>query len=197
MKSLVAAALLLVAFAWPLGAHAQGSPEELNWQRGPGNGTIDGRATIAIPDGFVFLDAGETKKYVEMSQNLSAGDEYLFAPEQGGWEAYFSFGPEGYVKDDEKLDADKLLESIKTNQEAANAERKRRGWPAYTITGWHLPPRYNPDTKVLEWATVLKSEDSDKPSVNYNTRVLGRKGIMSIQLVASPSSFDAGLVAFK
>lgn len=197
MKGLIAVSMLLITLVLPVGLRAQNPVVELDWQKGPGTGAIDNRATIDIPEGFAFLNAAETKKYVEMSQNLSASDEYLFAPADGGWEAYFSFSADGYVKDNEELDADELLQSIKDNQEAANVERKRRGWPAFTIVGWHLPPRYNPNTKVLEWATILKAENSEKPSVNYNTRVLGRKGTMSVQLVSAPEQFDAGLMSFQ
>lgn len=197
MKGLMTAALLLATLVVPVTSNAQDPYAELEWQSGPSTGVIDNRATLDIPEGFVFLDADNTRQYVELSENLSAGEEYLFAPITGSWEAYFSFSEDGYVKDTETLDADALLKSIQQSQEAANVERRRRGWPAYTITGWRIPPRYNASTKVLEWATVLKSEGSDVASINYNTRVLGRRGTMSVQLIALPDQFDAGLLAFQ
>lgn len=197
MKNHFAAWLLLVAMCFTAGASAQEAGPELDWQRGPATGAIGDNATIDIPEDYVFLDMAETTKYVEASRNIPSGDEQLFAPTSGDWDAYFSFSPEGYVKDNETLDADALLESMKGNQEAANAERRSRGWPALNIIGWHIAPRYNPDTKVLEWATILKADGAEHTSVNYNTKVLGRKGVMSVQLVSSPEKFNAGLLAFQ
>jgi len=197
MKKYGAACVLLVGLCGAFAAGAQDAASSLHWQKGPGSGAIDGRAAIAIPDGYVFLDRDETTKYVEMSHNLSNGDEYFFAPGNDAWEAYFSFNEEGYVKDTETLDADALLKSIRDNQVESNEERKRRGWPAFTVTGWRIAPRYNPTTKVLAWATEIKEEGNNHTSVNYNTRVLGRKGTMSVVLVAAPQDFDAALVGFQ
>ena len=198
MKNVGAAMVLLVGLCGPIAAGAEdAATSSLHWQKGPGTGAIDGRARIAIPDGYVFLDKGETSKYLEMSHNLPSGDEYFFAPGNDAWEAYFSFNEEGYVKDKDTLDADALLKSIRDNQAEANEERARRGWPAFTIVGWRIAPRYNPATKVLEWATELKEEGNGRTSINYNTRVLGRKGTMSVELVSAPDDFDAALVGFQ
>lgn len=196
MNKFTAALWLLVGLCGAMGANAQDA-SNLKWQRGPGTGVIDGRASIAIPEGFAFLDAAETKKYNELSHNLSAGNEYFFAPDDGNWGAYFSFNEEGYVKDNDQLDADALLKSLRDQQAQSNVERKQRGWPAFTIVGWQMPPRYNPTTKVLEWATLLKDEGSGVTDVNYNTRVLGRKGTTSVIVVAAPKDFDAALIAFQ
>jgi len=195
MKIHWAALLLLAAVCFTAGASAQ-EAQELQWQRGPGTGAIGDNATIEIPQDYVFLDVAETARYVEMSKNISTADEQLFAPTSGDWDAYFSFSAEGYVKDNETLDADALLESMKNSQEEANVDRVRRGWDELHLVGWHIAPRYDPQTKVLEWATILKN-GSGGSSINYNTKVLGRKGIMSVQLVSSPENFDAALVAFK
>ena len=197
MRILLAASLLLSAMCSAAGVSAQETGQDLQWQRGPVTGAIGDNATIDIPKDYVFLDVAETTRYVEMSRNIPTGEEQLFAPTSGDWDAYFSFSPEGYVKDNETLDADALLESMQDSQEASNAERRRRGWPALSIVGWHIKPRYNPTTKVLEWATILKADDADATSINYNTKVLGRKGVMSVQLVSSPEKFTAGLTDFQ
>jgi uncharacterized membrane-anchored protein len=200
MKFFLAASLLLVAMCTATSVHAgdaEAAQPQLAWQRGPATGAIGSNATIDIPQDYVFLDVAETTRYVEMSENLPSGEEQLFAPTSGDWDAYFSFAPEGYVKDSETLDADALLETIRSNQKQANAERRRRGWAEFTITGWHIAPRYNPETRVLEWATTARAAGSDRASINYNTKILGRKGVMSVQLVSTPEKFAAGLAAFQ
>lgn len=195
MRKLVAAASLL-ALLWVVPARAQDMPR-FDWQAGPGTGEIGGRATIDIPEDFVFLDAAETARYVEWTENIPVGDEYLFGPANDNWEAYFSFSADGYVKDDERLDADELLATLRSNQDASNRERRQRGWPELRIEGWQVPPRYNADTRSLEWATRLVDSDTGTATINYNTRVLGRKGTMSVQVVARPETFDQGLAEFK
>ena len=58
----------------------------------------------------------------------------------------FEFSDVGYVKDDEKdkLDADKLLASIKRGTAEANKERVRAGNPPLEIVGWEVPPSTMP-----------------------------------------------------
>lgn len=198
MKNLFAASLLLAAMCFSGGAVAQDEPPPFKWQRGPATGAIADNATIAIPEDYVFLDADETARYVVLSQNIPSEGEQLFAPTSGHWDAYFEFSPEGYIKDNETLDPDELMASMKSSQEESNAERRRRGWTELEMVGWHIEPRYDPQTRVLEWATVLKDkDDAASQTVNYNTRVLGRKGVMTVQLVASPARFDASLAQFK
>lgn len=200
MKKLFAAAGLL-AMLWTAGtvrAQEADQPQvEFDWQRGPGTGAIGSRAAMEIPEDYVFLDADETRRYVEWTENVPGDEEYLFGPTSDKWEAYFSFFDEGYVEDTEALDADELLASLRESQQASNEERRRRGWPELHIDGWQVPPRYNPDTRALEWATRLSDPASGNVTINYNTRVLGRKGTMSVQVVAQPENFDAGMAEFK
>ena len=198
MKSLFAASLLMAAMCFSGGATAQDEAPAFKWQRGPATGAIADNATIAIPEDYVFLDADETTRYVVMSENIPSEGEQLFAPTSGDWDAYFEFSPEGYIKDNETLDPDELMASMKSSQKESNAERRRRGWTELEMVGWHIEPRYDPQTKVLEWATVLRDKDDNaSQTINYTTRVLGRKGIMTVQLVASPDKFDSSLVEFK
>lgn len=196
MKNFFAASLLLAAVCFSDGAMAQDEAPAFDWKYGPMTGAIGDNATLEIPADYVFLDAVETRRYVVMSENIPSDDEHLFAPTSGAWEAYFSFSPEGYVEDNETLDPDELMASMKSSQKASNIERRRRGWVELEMVGWHIEPRYDLQTRVLEWATVLK-DGSTRRTINYNTRVLGRKGIMTVQLVSSPEKFDASLVEFK
>lgn len=197
MKSMFLLALL-AATAMPHSAVAQeAEAEEYAWQEGPTTGAIAGKATVAVPEGYVFLDARETKRFLESNQNLADGEEYLLAPTSGDFEAYFSFSPEGYVQDNEELDADALLASMRATQAEANKKLKSRGWATGTITSWYIPPRYNPTTKVLEWAINYQSSESPRPTVNYFTKVLGRKGVTTVQVVASPDKIVAALPEFQ
>lgn len=193
--------LALIAFALMLSvaAHAQTpSLEGVKWQEGPSIGDISGTAEVRIPAGYVFAGANDTRVIMETMQNPTSGNETGFiAPAGLDWFVVFEFDDVGYVRDDEKnsLDADALLESIKRGTEAGNEERRRRGWPIMTILGWAQKPRYNETTHNLEWA--FQGESEGNLVINYNTRLLGRGGVMQVTLVTDPTTLSSTLPKFK
>ena len=60
---------------------------------------------------------------------------------------------------------------------------------------WEIPPRYNEQTHNLEWA--IRGESEGRPVINYNTRLLGRKGVMEVNLVIEPEKLVAALTAYQ
>jgi uncharacterized membrane-anchored protein len=202
------ALLRLACLPWLLVAltcHAAGStPEErqkaeqvlnsLGWIES-GTAPVAGVAQFAVPAGYRFLNPGDTAKLMELMHNPSNGREYFFAPNGMPWFAVLEYEQTGYVKDDEKIDPDPLLESIRKGTEAGNEERKARGWSTLTIVGWKFPPRYDAQSRRLEWAIDARSDGG--AVVNYNTRVLGRHGVTSVTLVAEPAQLDQAVQEFK
>jgi uncharacterized membrane-anchored protein len=177
------------------------TPTALNrvkWQEGPSIGNLGSIAEVHIPAGYVFAGANDTRVLMEALQNPTSGNEMgLIAPAGLDWFVVFIFDDVGYVSDDERnsLDADAMLESIKKGTEAGNKERMRRGWPIMTILGWEQLPRYNQATHNLEWA--IKGESEGRSIINYNTRLLGRGGVMRVTLVTDPSDLLPTLPKFK
>lgn len=170
---------------------------KLAWQIGPRDVAIGAQATLKIPKGYAFLDAANTKQFMELNQNISSGEQYILAPESLAWFAVFHFDPVGYVKDDEAVNADDILASVKRGTEQSNEERRRRGWSTLSIEGWRFPPQYDKQTKLLEWALLAKSGKDNSEVINYNTRLLGRNGVMEVVLVASPANLDAAIADLK
>jgi len=89
-----------------------------------------------------------------------------------------------HVKDDEKIDAAELLSSIREGTEEANKERVEKGFKAMHVEGWIDPPVYDQSQHHLVWA--LSASSDEFKSVNFNTRILGRSGYVSINLVTTP-----------
>jgi uncharacterized membrane-anchored protein len=169
---------------------------KLAWQSGPTEGRIGAKATIKVPQGYVFLDEKNTSRFLELNGNPPRDGHNLFAPETLDWFAVFSFDSTGYVKDDEKIDPDALLKNLKESDAPSNDERKRLGMsPLYTV-GWEVPPHYDAVTKRLEWGLRLKT-DAERFTVNYTSRILGRSGVMAAVLVASPQTLAKDTQAFK
>jgi len=162
--------------------------DELDWQYGPKTQELVNKATIFLPEDYLYLNIEDTDKYLELSQNFPTGDENLFAPYEG-WESYFSFDDIGYVKDDEEINSDELLQQMKDVDERGNKLRKERGWKQLFTVGWEFPPRYDSVQKRLEWAYLVRDENNNK-IVNYQTRILGKSGVMEVVLVATPDMLN-------
>jgi len=173
--------------------------QKVDWLQGPVMVDLGDQAQLKVPAGYVFADQQNTRKFLENTQNIPSGKELgTIASIQGKWFAVFEFDPVGFVKDDEKdkLDADAILDSIKKGTEAENEERRRRGWQAFTVTGWIDPPHYEETSHQLAWSFVGHDDDGSE-SANYRTRLLGRRGVMSIELAASPQDLKAALGNFQ
>src|SRR5262249_60904757 len=112
----------------------------LGWVKGPTTVSVEGSAKLNVPEHYVFLDTQNTSKLLELQHNLGDGHEVMVAPENLRWQAYLEFADEGYVKDDEKIDAPALLKTLKENNEHANEERQRRGWTALHVVDLAAPP---------------------------------------------------------
>lgn len=166
--------------------------EKLGWTR-QGKGLLSDKAEVVIPQGYRFTNGSGTQRMMELSENLSTGREVgmLTTEGLGPW-IIFEFADTGYVKDDEKdqINADDMLKKLRAEEKSSNKYRRENGMPELEILGWAVPPRYNEKTHNLEWATHLKSLDNGDISVNYNTRLLGRQGVMEVTLVCKPSIMD-------
>ncbi len=167
----------------------------LDWVKGPTTVNVAGNSSLRVPEDYLFLDAANTAKFEELTHNLSGGKEVLIGPRSLQWVAYLEFSDDGYVKDDEKIDADAILNSLKSSTARANEERRRRGWETMQILGWAVPPAYNTTTKRLEWATLFESQ-SEK-GVNFFTKILGRRGVTSVVLVSSPDEQTESVAALN
>jgi len=170
----------------------------VKWQKGPALGDLGSVAELRVPAGYVFADGNDTRLIMDAIHNPTSGKELgYFAPAGEDWFAVFEFDAVGYVRDDEKnsLDADALLQSIKDATEAGNQERLKRGWSPMTIVGWEQKPHYDESSHNLEWA--VRGESEGYPVINYNTRLLGREGVMEVMLVATPETLTETLPKFK
>ena len=169
--------------------------ESIGWKDGPTTGDIQ-HATITVPEGAMFADGPGARKYLELNHNPTSGEELgMVAAKDLSWFVIFDFSDIGFVKDDEKedIDADAILESLREGTAEANKIRKERGWDTVTVDGWASPPRYEPTTHNLEWATRLKNDKTGNKSINHDIRMLGRSGVMNAGLVVSPDNYQQTL----
>ena len=192
----LAVALALTLAAARAAAEEPPTQQPVDWTAGPA--TVDVGASVAevaLPEGLLLAGQKDTRRLLESMGNTTSGDELaLVAPrsEAEGWFVIFEYDRIGYVRDDEKneIDADGLLESIKEGTERANEERRKHGHGTISVVGWDLPPRYDPVSHNLTWAIRGRGDDGHEV-VNYNVRVLGRDGVMSVTLVDDAAGMQA------
>jgi len=149
---------------------------------------------IDLPASFLYLEPVQAGKFMESLGNLSNKDLLgVIAQPDASWLVTVRYVEDGYVKDDEaeKMDADEILKTIKEGTDEANKEREAKGFKALHVMGWSEPPRYARDRHHLVWGIRGKSEEDPEEVVNYNTRVLGRAGFASLNLIDTSSKIDA------
>jgi uncharacterized membrane-anchored protein len=106
--------------------------------------------------------------------------------EETGWAVIVTYLDDGHVDDADakKIDYADLLEDMKEGTSADNKERTSQGYEPVELLGWAEPPHYDDMARKLYWAKELKFGSSEVHSLNYDVRVLGREGVLSMNAVA-------------
>ena len=178
--------------------------QSIKWEAGPMTGTLGREAEVAVPDGCRFTGAAGTKTFMELNENPVSGDErgtiLCRGQEEGSgtWFVVLTYRGSGYVKDDEResIDADELLKTLRQGNKAGNAERKRRGWETLEIDGWQRAPYYDEKTNNLTWGIRIVGASGDT-TINHSVRLLGRGGVMEVELVAGPAMAEEAMPEFE
>jgi uncharacterized membrane-anchored protein len=178
--------------------------QSIEWEAGPITGRLGREAEVQVPEGCRFTAAAGTKTFMELNENPVSGDErgtiLCRGQEEGSgtWFVVFTYRASGYVKDDERgsIDADKLLKTMRQGNKAGNAERRRRGWETLEIDGWSRPPYYDEQTNNLTWGLRIIGASGDT-TINHSVRLLGRGGVMEVELVAGPAMAEEAMPAFE
>ena len=159
---------------------AQIAPENTNWEYGPGQVDIGKNlAHLNLSEDFAFADDHDTKMIMEMSGNSVSGNEIGMVIPSGylqDWFVILEYEGLGYIRDGEActLNADTLLKSIINGTEEANKIRASKGFSPIYVIGWDEKPHYDPISHNLVWSILCEFEG--ERIINYNTRLLGRKG---------------------
>ncbi len=155
----------------------------------------DGLATINVPDGFKFLNAKQSQFVLENAWGNPPDKNILgmiFKKDQTPISENFtyavtiSFNEDGHVDDEDakSLDYDQLLKDIQEESKEANEERVKQGYPTIDLVGWASKPFYDFESKKLHWAQNIKFGDSETNTLNYNIRMLGRKGVLILNIIS-------------
>lgn len=78
-----------------------------------------------------------------------------------------------------------MLEQLQQETVESNVWRAENGYESIELLGWAAQPHYDAQGKKLHWAKELRFGDSDINTLNYNIRVLGRKGVLVLNFIAN------------
>lgn len=161
----------------------------------------DGKVAIAqaqahlnLGKEFRYLGAADARKVLEQLWGNPPDADVLgmVVPRGGdllddkGWAVVVTYADDGYVSDEDaaKIDYSEMLQEMKDGTEESNAERREAGYGGIDLIGWAEPPHYDAQAKKLYWAKELAFEGSENHTLNYDIRVLGRRGYLSLNAVA-------------
>lgn len=152
-----------------------------------------GMATIQLPPDWRFLDGPQAEKVLhDLWGNPPATPPLgmIFPPHLGpldhhSWAVAVTYDDSGHVTDTDaaKINYGELLKTMQQEVRDSNPERERLGYPAMELVGWAEPPHYDPATHKLYWAKNLRLVGEQESGVNYNIRVLGRRGVLELDAI--------------
>jgi len=154
----------------------------------------DASAHLRVQSGFRYLAHDDTRRVLEELWGNPPDDDVigLLVPDNApldsdhSWAVLVTFSSDGYVSDEDasKIDYAQMLADMKEQTHEANAERKEAGYGTVELIGWAQPPHYDAAAKKIYWAKELQFDGSDNHSLNYDIRVLGREGYLSLNAIA-------------
>jgi uncharacterized membrane-anchored protein len=103
------------------------------------------------------------------------------------WGAVVTYQDSGYVPDDDaaSTDYDAVIKSVQDGEDEFNAKRKERGLYTMHLVGWAQPPGYDKTRHTLIWAQDLRIGGATEDTLNYDIRILGRRGLLSMNMITA------------
>jgi uncharacterized membrane-anchored protein len=154
-----------------------------------------GKIALEVPQGFKYLNK-EQSLYVltTLWGNPESAVHHVVGmllpdttgPFSGTYVFVITYTEEGHIKDEDAgtIDYDKVLKEMQADEKEENEKRTKAGYQAIHIVGWAEKPYYDKEKKILHWAKELQfSGEEGGNTLNYEIRILGRKGMISLNAV--------------
>jgi uncharacterized membrane-anchored protein len=153
------------------------------------------KATLALGEDYYFLGAEDAKRVlIEGWGNPPSVVEGVIgmvfpagkSPLDDTWGAVITWVGDGYVSDADaaSIDYADLLQQLKAGEAEENRALAADGYAASNLVGWARQPSYDPARHNLIWAKEIAFAGSPENTLNYDVRVLGREGVLSMNIVA-------------
>lgn len=157
----------------------------------PGSVPLGTLATLNLQAGTCFVPPDSTKEFMTASGNTFSNEilGMIVGGSKDEWNLdimiVLEASPSGHILDADanKLDATAILDSIRSNTEAANVERKKMNQGELKVLGWDESPYYDQGRRLLVWS--INTMDSNTASINYNQNLLGRDTLLRMVALGS------------
>lgn len=158
----------------------------------------NGLATLKVTEAYSFLGPEDTNKVLMAWGNPPSESLGMIYPatvglfDDASWAVIITYEEDGYVKDDDadSINYNELLGDMQESTKAANEMRQEQGYGTIELVGWAEQPHYDKENHKLYWAKELRFGGSEVNTLNYNIRVLGRKGVLVLNAVANMSQLN-------
>jgi uncharacterized membrane-anchored protein len=157
--------------------------------------------TLNVPDSIDYYDSQESQLVLEDLWGNPPDDTILgmlfpagASPAEAEWGAVITYEGSGYVSDDDAAHTDytALLKDMQAATRRNNSLLEREGYATAELVGWAVEPSYDAASHRIGWAKDLVfSTSGGEHTLNYDMRVLGRGGVLSVNFVASMTALES------
>lgn len=160
----------------------------------------DGKVNLNIPKGFKYLDAQQTHFVLEkLWGNPPQDDDGMLFPmdadllQNTSWAFVIKYQKDGHIDDSDAaaIKYDELLTSMKESVKEESGNRVKEGYEAIDLIGWASQPYYDASQKTLHWAKEVKFGQAEEHTLNYDVRILGREGLISMNAIGKMTDLDS------
>lgn len=157
-------------------------------------------AKLVVPKGYKYIPKEKSDIIVydiwgnqktDETQGMIVKEDWNLA-NFDNWAFIITYDESGYIKDDEADDIDykEMENDLKKSVDEGNEERKKNGYDIQKFLGWASTPFYDKQNKILHWAKSFQFGESTDTVLNYDIRILGRKGFLSMNAVGDISQLS-------
>lgn len=209
MKTKCMVAFLLLVISIPVYVQASEADQQAEFEQFASdlwnsldrqNGVVDlpnALATLNLGEEFYYLAPKDAEKVLVQAWGNPEGAGYdslgMIFPndmtpfDSNAWGVTIHYEEDGHVSDEDayKIDYKDLLSDMKDDVAEANEQRVNMGYESIELVGWAAEPYYDNSTHTLHWAKEIKFGSQPVNTLNYNIRVLGRKGVLVLNFISS------------
>jgi uncharacterized membrane-anchored protein len=158
-----------------------------------GSVELNSEIELNVPKGYKYMSQKDAEYVVyDFWGNPKSGavlgmivkDNFTLLDENA-WCFVITYEKSGYVKDEDadKIDYNEMMEEMQSSEKEANEARTKEGYPTIHILNWAVSPFYDKKNNILHWAKSIKFGNNEDTTLNYEVRILGRKGVLNLNAV--------------
>jgi uncharacterized membrane-anchored protein len=156
---------------------------------------VNAEVKLTVPAGYKFMSKSDAEYVIfdfwgnprrDDIMGMVVKQDYSIV-DPAAWAFIVSYESSGFVKDEDAadIDYDEMMDELKESESAENDERQKQGYGPIHMIGWAAKPFYDKKNNILHWAKSMQFGDAPDTTLNYDVRILGRRGILSLNAVGT------------